>query len=192
MTPQDPNTNHTINLTNSKHVGKQNPYKTRRTRRPQQDVRQLSRPEAERILVLAEFLPVSDALVLRELLGAGRTVAHVSRLLGVSRHRVRSRVDRLLLRMRDPAFRYVIARRLRFGRDTDPRRGEQASARLTWPEEWSEPMRIAAQMCVMDGHSCRDAAALAKVSFHVLRRHVSVLRELGQVWRESREGREAA
>jgi len=192
MTPENPNTNHTTNLTNAKRLGKQNPYKTVRTRRARLDVRRIPRPEAERLLVLAEFVPVSDGLVLRELLGAGRTVAHVSRLLGVSRHRVQSRVNRLLMRMRDPAFRYVISRRLRFGEAADSRRGGQPAARLTWPAEWTEPMRIAAQLCVMDGHSCRDAAARSKVSYHVLRRHVSVLRELGQVWRETREGREAA
>lgn len=142
--------------------------------------------EMERLLALAEFLPIEDALLVRELLGSGRTIAHLSRLMGVSRHRVRSRVNRLLARTSDPAFRYVVSRRLKACEPGEEGRSWRAPARLVWPEEWPETMRIAAQMCILDGLSCRDASRRSNVSFHVLRRQVSVLRELGRLWRPMR------
>lgn len=191
---RSPNTIHTVNLTSPDLEGKQNPHKSRAAlaagsvgwaggvdRRRRGSVR-IARTEADRLLTFAEYLPVSDAMVIRELLGSGRTVAEVSRLLGVSRHTVRSRVKRLLLRTSDPAFRYVVSRRLRFGEATHAGMGVQ-TARLGWPEEWGEPTRAAAQICVLEGCSCRAASKRTSISYHVLRREVTMLRELGRVWR---------
>ncbi len=187
MDPRHPNTHRTNNLTQTDQKDKPR-HSTFRRRAHQIAPTHIPRPEAERLLALADFLPISDALVVRELLGAGRTVSHVARLLGVSRHRIRSRVNRLLNRTRDPAFRFVVSRRLRFPAGNSSL--SRAAPRLAWPDEWPEPTRIAAQLCILDGNSCRDAARRANLSYHVLRRQISLLRELGRVWRSASAPRE--
>ncbi len=159
-------------------------------------IARLARRDVDRLLSLAEFLPVSDGLIIREVVGSGRPVAYVARLIGQSRHRVRTRISRLIARTNDPAFLYVLSRRVRFDAPqaggpgawrTGPRVGGRVDqpARCAWPEEWPEPLRATAQLCVLDGLSCRAAAARTGTSYHVFRRHLSTLRELGHVWRSS-------
>jgi transposase len=45
---------------------------------------------------------------------------------------------------------------------------------------------------VLDGLSCREAAAKSGTSYHTLRRHLATLRELGRLWRSNTLLREAS
>ena len=194
MSPQTPNTDRTQNLTLADCKGKQKPKQNRAekpTHRRRISPSQLSRPEIERLLTLAEFFPLSDALLVRELLGSGRSIAHVALLLGVTRHRIRSRLHSLMLRTTDPAFRFVISRRVRFHEPDDPF-AASAPPRYIWPDEWSEPMRIAAQVCILDGRSCRDAARRTGMSYHTVRTRTMMLRELSRTWSRTTARREAS
>lgn len=186
MSPAIPNIRHTTNLTDSCHQGKPCRTNSRRS-----GPTRLSRPEAERILALADFLPPADALLLRELLDRGRSIAHIARLQGLPRHRLRTRINRLIARVSDPTFAFVALRRLGpIGQRSLRTRTLAAAPR--WPDEWPEPLRITAQLCILDGCSCRDAAIRSGISGHTLRRQLTTLREMGRLWREAASLREAS
>lgn len=191
MTPRHPNTDRTLKLPASPNQGKQNPIKSTTKPAPRPTALHLPRPQAERLLALADFLPAADAILLREVLSGGRTLAHLARMLKANRHTLRTRIARLIARASSPEFAFVVARRI----GLTPARGTHARTaphKLRWPDDWSEPMRITAQLCILDGLSLRDAAAHSGVSYHTLRRHQATLRELGRMWRTSLALREAS
>lgn len=186
MLPRNPNIIHTSNLTDSVRQGKPQPTKSKLS-----GPTRLSRPEAERLLALADFLPLSDAALLREVLDRGRSLAHIARLQGLPRHRIRTRITRLIARINDPTFAFVALQRLGPISQRSLRTRSLAAA-PRWPEEWSESLRIVAQLCVLDGCSCRDAAIRSGISGHTLRRQLTTLRELGRIWRSNALLREAS
>jgi DNA-directed RNA polymerase specialized sigma24 family protein len=197
QTPQNPNTDRTLKLPDTPIKGKtkaqKNPTKTTTpAARPRRtSPLALSAAQADRLRTLAEFLPQREALLVHELLDRGRSIAHLARIFGESRTRMRTRMSRIITRTNDPSFAFVVSRRIGLSQ----RRGTHTlslAAAASWPDDWSDSLRIAAQLCVLDGLSCREAAAKSGTSYHTLRRHLATLRELGRLWRSNTLLREAS
>jgi hypothetical protein len=138
---------------------------------------------------LAAFLPDHERALILEILRDGRSMVQVARLCGTPLTTLRRRVRAILLRLRSPAFAFVVARRLaavhakplrptgRHDRD-DP----IAHAARAWPAEWSRPRRIAAELCILRGLSARRAAAASGEQVRALLRQVRTLHDLAAEW----------
>ncbi|HYE63584.1 MAG TPA: hypothetical protein VD997_16455 [Phycisphaerales bacterium] len=121
------------------------------------DRRRSGRGSQALILKGAEVLPHADRALLRAVYADGRSAAEIARLNpSVKARAVSYRVRLLTLRVLSPEFAFVSAHRRKWGRT----RAKVATA------------------CFLHGLSIREAARLARVSFHTARQHHAAVLEL--------------
>ena len=113
----------------------------------------------ERILQLAEHLRTPDRLLLEQVYRHGLSAADVARLTGQPPRRVQRRLARLLQRMRDPLFKFVVAR----------------------SELLPPPARAAARRVILQGQSLRSTAQSTGQSLHEVRQHINTVRNLARL-----------
>lgn len=119
------------------------------------------------ILKGAEFLPAPDRALLKAVFQDGRSAAELARLNPHIKPRALSyRVRLLARRTLSPEFAFVTAHRRRWGRTR----------------------RKVATACFLHGLSIREAARLARVSFHAARQHHAAVVELMQSGGTTRPG----
>ncbi len=178
MTPPFPNTGRTtkVNRTNTKSKPDLSLSTSfRKSRRSGAVPSHASR----HLLTLADFLPPDDAAFVRELFGAGRSVAHLARLTGLTRHRIRGRIRRLLRRTESTAFRYVVAHRLALSPAASASRG---GPRIDWPDSWPPALRAAAQHVFIEGLTMREAASRSRLGYYSIRAAAATIRQRADEW----------
>ena len=116
--------------------------------------RALSRSTSDRVLALAEHLAPGDRELVEQVYRHGQALARVARATGTSPHRLNRRLSRILQRMRDPRFHFVLARGALMPREV------QAVARRV----------------VVEGRSLRATARLTGLSLHRVRQHMATVR----------------
>lgn len=126
------------------------------------------------MLLRSEHLPRSDAAFIRSLYVDGLSAVKVAALQGQDPRAVRRRARRLLKRLSEPLFIFVVR--------------EKAS--------WSSVRRRVAEAGVLAGRGLRAAAKETGLSVHVVRRHLEAIRAMSDAsahaarapWRAARDG----
>jgi hypothetical protein len=113
--------------------------------------------ETDLIQMRAEFLPPSDAAFIRSLYVDGLSAAKLATLRNEDPRAVRRRARRILKRLNEPLFIFVVR--------------ERAS--------WSGVRRRIAEAGVLAGHGLRAVARETGLSIHVVRRHLEAIRAMG-------------
>jgi hypothetical protein len=113
------------------------------------DRRRAGRGSTALILKAGQALPATDRALLHAVFEDGEPTAKLARLRGLSPRTVTHHVRRLSHRVLSPEFAFVVANR----------RG--------WPRTRAK----VATACFVQGRSIREAARLARLSFHAARRH---------------------
>lgn len=114
-----------------------------------------------RVLRDARHLPARDRLLLEQVYREGRPFTEIAWLTRQSPRLLSRRVALLLRRLRDPAFRFLVERS-----DCLPREVAMTATRV-----------------LVQGHSLRGAAALARCPLHRVRQHLAAVRVLVRVMR---------
>lgn len=97
----------------------------------------------------ADYLPPDEAALLRSVYHDGVTISALAAIAGLRPATVRSRLRRILRRIEDPCFAFVLA-----GRDA-----------------WPPPMARVATACFLHGLTLRRAAADLNMSVAAVRRY---------------------
>jgi DNA-binding CsgD family transcriptional regulator len=113
----------------------------------------------------AAKLPPEDMALLRAAYGDGRTAVELAHLLaGASRtprgrddaRSIRRRIRRLAQRIMSPRFVFVMRHR----------------------DTWPATRRRVAELCILQGHSLRDASKELGITLHTVRRHHEAIQAL--------------
>lgn len=115
--------------------------------------RRHGRAEVEAVLALAEHLSVEERSLLRAVYQSGLAVGEVARLRGCGARALRREVRALVRRVTDPRFVFVLTRR----------------------ETWGPGRRKVASACVVQGLTLREAARVAGLTLHAVRRHMGAV-----------------
>ncbi len=102
----------------------------------------------ERLLELAQPLPDADRLLLEQVYRQGQTFADLARLMGQREWTLRRRVARLVKRMRQPQYRFLLKRR----------------------DLLDKPVRRCAELAYFQAYSLRRIAQVTGQSLHQVRR----------------------
>lgn len=116
------------------------------------------RERVEWVLERAEHLPAGDRFLLRQVFEFGASVGDIARQMGRLRGVIYRRIRRLLRRLRNPLFAYVVAR------------GD-----LLPP-----PLRQAGWLVAVEGRSLENAAAAIGCSRHVVRVRIAAIRRMAR------------
>ena len=124
------------------------------------------RIDVDRLLLHSRHLPPDELALVRGIYERGMTLVDLARAASLSRQRLRTRLNRALDRLADPAFRYVLERQQR----------------------WPPARRDIARLVVLHGRTWRAAAAALGVSLHQVRREIERIRILAT--RDERDDRD--
>ncbi|MEM1330393.1 MAG: hypothetical protein AAGG07_07515 [Planctomycetota bacterium] len=114
------------------------------------DLRRRRRADtARRLVELADPLPEHERALVRHVFDQGRPVTELAALLGEPVRRVRLRIRKLVDRLTDPRFSFVLAR----------------------SRDWPSSRRSIAEACFVRGESMREASDRLGMSLHTVRRH---------------------
>lgn len=130
---------------------------SKRMRPDRVDLRRRERREwAELIAARAEFLLPEDRALVEAVFVDGLDASSAAARVGGSARTVRRRAKAIAERVLSREFEVVMRER----------------------ERWPRMRRLVATSCVMQGRTLRDAAAHLRVSLHVVRRQMDIVREL--------------
>ena len=113
-----------------------------------------------------DYLPPDEAALLRSVYHDGVTIAAIAAMAGVTHATIRSRLRRILHRLDDPCFAFVLAHRA----------------------AWPPPMARVAPACFLHGHPLRRTAADLNMSIAAVRRYRDAVAALCEAQRQSRTG----
>jgi DNA-directed RNA polymerase specialized sigma24 family protein len=116
--------------------------------------RRLRQTAADRILALAPHLGPNDRALIEQVYRHGQSLAEVGRAAGVPAGRLQRRLARVLQRLRQPLFQFVVASGDMLPRET----------------------RATARLVVLEGQSLRRTAARTGLTLHQVRRHMHTVR----------------
>jgi DNA-directed RNA polymerase specialized sigma24 family protein len=125
------------------------------------DLRRKPRADLARTIVQrAAALPPQERTLVLSVFDLGRPVAEVGRLLGIrgDPRSLRRRLRHLAARLLTPEFAYVVGNR----------------------DAWTPARRMVATEAFVHGRSCRQIAREHGMSFHVVRVHMRVVKELAR------------
>lgn len=130
---------------------------SKRMRPDRVDLRRRERREwAEVIVARAELLLPEDRVLVEAVFAEGLDAASAAKRVGGSARTVRRRAKAIAERVLSREFEAVMRER----------------------ERWPRMRRLVATSCVLQGRTLREAAAHLRVSLHVVRRQMDVVREL--------------
>ncbi len=118
--------------------------------------RRHGREEVEAVLALAEHVSPEERSLLRAVFESGLPVGEMARVRGCSARTLRREVRALVRRVMDPRFVFVLSRR----------------------DLWGPSRRRVASACVVQGLTMREAAQVAGMSLHAVRRHMGAVEAL--------------
>jgi len=112
------------------------------------------RRDIEYLLGLAEYLATDDRLFVRHIFDSGIPASHIARIAGQTPRTMQKRLERIVDRLNDPLFRFVV------GHGDLPGRTTHEVARLV----------------VCEGLSMRQAADHLGLTLHQVRQHMHAVR----------------
>jgi hypothetical protein len=136
-------------LSHNEHMVKPVTHDTRRA---------TAQDQAKRLVRLADFLPVSERMLVKAVYEEGKPVAGVAAMAGRDARAVRRSLSRLVRRVLAPEFAFVVVNR----------------------EKWEAPRRNVATACLVEGLSIRLAAKRLRISPHVVRRVREAVSEMAR------------
>jgi|GEM_PF-4299127 len=101
------------------------------------------------IVKAAQALPARDRALLEAVFQDGRSAAELARVRGVSPRHLSRTIRVLVKRVLSPEYRFVVANR----------------------RHWPRSRAKVATVCFVQGRGIREAARLARLTFHSARRH---------------------
>lgn len=122
----------------------------------QRDALASRRTQIETLLGMAESLSPGDRALIRSMYDRGMSAAELARAAGVGAQGIRRRIRRLMDRMADPMFRYVL------------------HSKQHWPRA---RMRVA-EMIFLQGAGQRETAAALSMSLHNVRQHAAAVQAM--------------
>lgn len=108
-----------------------------------------ARDRTERLLSLAEYLPVRDRLLLQQAFEQGMAATDIARMAGKRPDAIRRRIASLLSRLDSPLYRFV------------------ASRFELLPRE----LQTTARRHILEGRSLRRTAEMLDMTLHQVRQH---------------------